>query len=116
MSPIDTIIDLDADAIAREIGSDILNWTDRISTLTICVDLPKGCKPRARYFPIPDAIDELVAFLFDMSLTSKIDHCFRTVMASNRKVLTGYYLYLAPASNGQTNISPDLMETLMGFK
>ncbi len=116
MSPTDTIRHLDTDNVAREILSDFKNWTARISILTINVFLPKGYKPRDRYFPIPIETDKLVAFLFDLSLSNTIEHGFRTVMASNRKVLTGYSLYLVPSIDGQTNITSDLMETFLGFK
>ena len=116
MSPTDTIRHLDTDNVAREILSDFLHWRERISILSIEILLPKGYKPRGRYFSIPSDIDKLVAFLFDVSLSNTIDRGFRTVMASNRKVLTGYSLYLVPSTDGQTNITSDLMETFLGFR
>lgn len=116
MSPIDTIKHLDTDNVAKEILSDFKNWTERISILTVEILLPKGYQQRGRYFSIPIETDKLVAFLFDLSLSNTIEHGFRTVMASNRKVLTGYSLYLVPSTDGQTNITSDLMETFLGFR
>ena len=116
MSPVDTIRHLDTDNVAREILSDFLHWQDRISILSIEILLPKGYKPRGMYFSIPIETDKLVAFLFDLSLSNTIEHGFRTVMASNTKVLTGYSLCLAPSTDGQTNITSDLMETFLGFR
>lgn len=116
MSPTDTIRHLDTDNVAREILSDFKNWTERISILSIEILLPRGHKPRGMYFSIPNDTDKLVAFLFDLSLSNTIEHGFRTVMASNRKVLTGYSLCLAPSTDGQTNITSDLMETFLGFR
>lgn len=116
MIPTDTIRHLDTDNVAREILSDFKNWTERISILSIEILLPRGYKPRGMYFSIPNDTDKLVAFLFDLSLSNTIDRGFRTVMASNRKVLTGYSLCLAPSIDGQTNITSDLMETFLGFR
>ena len=116
MSPIDTIKHLDTDNVAKEILSDFKNWTERISILTVEILLPKGYQQRGRYFSIPIETDKLVAFLFDLSLSNTIEHGFRTVMASNRKVLTGYSLYLVPSTDGQTNITPEFIDLLASIK
>ena len=102
--------------MAREILSDFKNWTERISILSIEILLPRGHKPRGMYFSIPNDTDKLVAFLFDLSLSNTIDRGFRTVMASNTKVLTGYSLYLVPSTDGQTNITSELIDALATIK
>ena len=70
-----------------------------------------------RVFWIPNHFDELLAFLFDLSLTKTIDHAFRHLdVCKGRRYLTGYGFTLVDSPNGQTNITPEFLDSVARWK
>lgn len=71
----------------------------------------KTLAPRA--FIMPNHYEDLVSFLFDISMTHTIDHAFRhTQVCKGETYLSAYDFYLVASPNHQTNITPAFMETI----
>ena len=69
-----------------------------------------------RSFFLPNHYDELVSFLFDVSLTKTIDHAFKiTQVCKGQTYLSGYDFYLVDSEDHQTNITPEFIEAVSGF-
>ena len=69
-----------------------------------------------RSFSLPNHYDELVPFLFDVSLTKTIDHAFRiTQVCKGQTYLSGYDFYLVDSEDHQTNITPEFIEAVSRF-
>ena len=68
-------------------------------------------------FILPYHYDNLVAFLFDISITHAIDHAFRfTQVCKGRVYLSAYEFYLVASTNHQTNITPEFMTAIAKFQ
>lgn len=71
----------------------------------------KTVAPRA--FIMPNHYDELVPFLFDISMTHTIDHAFRhTQVCKGATYLSAYDFILVASTNHQTNITPEFISTI----
>lgn len=69
-----------------------------------------------RSFFLPEHYDELVSFLFDVSLTKTIDHAFKiTQTFTGQTHLSGYDFYLVESKDHQTNITPEFIEAVSRF-
>lgn len=70
----------------------------------------------SRSFFLPNHYDELVTFLFDVSLTKSIHHAFRiTQVCKGQTYLSGYDFYLVESKDHQTNITPEFIEAVSRF-
>lgn len=70
-----------------------------------------------RSFLLPNHYDELVPFLFDISLTKTIDHAFRITQIFNGQThLSAYDFYIVTSTNRQTNITPEFMDAISKWK
>ena len=68
-------------------------------------------------FILPHHYDNLVAFLFDISMTHTIDHAFRfTQICKGEVYLSAYEFYLVASTNHQTNITPEFMTAIAKFQ
>ncbi len=66
-----------------------------------------------RTFHVPNHYDELVAFLFEISMTHTIDHAFRhTQVCKGQTYLSAYDFWLVASPNHQTNITPEFMDAI----
>ena len=64
-------------------------------------------------FIMPNHYDDLVSFLFDVSMTSTIDHAFRCMQVYNGQTyLSAYEFHLMASTNHQTNITPAFMDAI----
>lgn len=73
-------------------------------------------EPVPRSFLLPNHYDELVTFLFDVSLTHTIDHAFRhTQVCKGQTYLSAYEFYLVDSKDHQTNITPEFIEAVSRF-
>ena len=60
-------------------------------------------------FILPYDTDDLVAYLFDVSMSKTIDHVFKYRMSNNGE-LYGYNFYLVDSKDGCTNITPEFVD------
>ena len=60
-----------------------------------------------------DKVDDLIGRLFDLSLTHSITKLFRLLHGSDR--VAGYVFQLKPSHDHQTNITPELLESLQNL-
>lgn len=68
-------------------------------------------------FIMPNHYEELVAFLFETSLTKTIDHAFwHDQICAGEHYLSGYDFMLVDSKDGQTNITPEFMEAVARLK
>lgn len=73
--------------------------------------------PGPQTFILPNHYDELVAFLFEMSLTKTIDHAFwHDQICGGENYLSGYDFMLVDSKDGQTNITPEFMDAVARLK
>lgn len=64
-------------------------------------------------FILPNHYDELVAFLFEMSLTKTIEHAFwHDQVCAGDHYLSSYEFTLVDSNNHQTNITPEFMNAI----
>ena len=64
-------------------------------------------------FILPNHYNELVAFLFEMSLTKTIEHAFwHDQICAGGDYLSGYDFMLVESTNHQTNITPEFMDAI----
>ena len=69
-----------------------------------------------RVFWLPVDFDELLAFLFDISLRKTIDHAFGHIDVSRgERYITGYEFALVDSEDHQTNITPEFIEAVSRF-
>ena len=69
--------------------------------------------PVPQTFIMPNHYDELVAFLFEMSLTKTIEHAFwHDQVCAGAHYLSGYDFMLVDSKDGQTNITPAFMDAI----
>ena len=68
-------------------------------------------------FWLPDHFDELLAFLFDISLRKTIDHAFGHIdVCRGERYITGYEFALVDSPDGQTNITPEFLNSVARWK
>lgn len=68
-------------------------------------------------FILPNHYDELVAFLFETSLTKTIEHAFwHDQICAGENYLCGYDFMLVDSKDGQTNITPEFIEAVAKWK
>lgn len=64
-------------------------------------------------FILPNHYEELVAFLFEMSLAKTIEHAFwHDQVCAGEHYLSGYDFMLVDSNDGQTNITPEFMDAI----
>lgn len=64
-------------------------------------------------FLLPGHYDDLVPFLFDISMTHTIDRAFRhTQVCKGATYLSAYDFILVASTNHQTNITPEFISTI----
>ena len=82
----------------------------------ICLEFrTKESVPRS--FLLPNHYDQLVPFLFDVSLTKTIDHAFRhTQVCGGQTYLSAYEFHLVNSKNHQTNITSEFMLAISKWK
>ena len=96
----------------------ILN-IDKIGEIFVASDTPwiptdlvvevGGYRIPNKKFILPSEADDLVAYLFDASMSKTIDHAFKYRM-SNTGGLYGYNFYLVDSKDGCTNITPEFVD------
>ena len=68
-------------------------------------------------FILPNHYDELVLFLFDISMKYTIDHAFRHIdTAKGKPYLSAYDFHLVASTDHQTNITPEFMSSILKWK
>lgn len=68
-------------------------------------------------FILPNHYDELVAFLFETSLTKTIEHAFwHDQVCAGEHYLSGFDFMLVDSKDGQTNITPEFIEAVAEWK
>ena len=83
----------------------------------LCFGFRRHDAPVQRMFILPNHYDELVAFLFEMSLTKTIEHAFwHDRICAGEHYLSGYDFMLVDSKDGQTNITPEFMEAVGRLK
>lgn len=80
--------------------------------VSVCLDVHAGeCEGLVESSIFPsDQVDDLIGRLFDLSLTHNITRLSRVLHVSDR--VAGYVLQLKPSHDHQTNITPELLESL----
>ena len=70
-----------------------------------------------RVFWLPVDFNELLAFLFDISLRKTIDHAFgHTDVCRGDRYITGYEFTLVDSKDHQTNITPEFLDSITRWK
>lgn len=82
---------------------------------SVCLDVHDGeCEGLVESFISPsDKVDDLIGRLFDLSLTHSITRLSKILHVSDR--VAGYVLQLKPSHDHQTNITPELLESLQNL-
>ena len=84
--------------------------------VSVCLDVHAGeCEGLVESSIFPsDQVDDLIVRLFDLSLTHSITRLSRLAHYSGDGVVkvAGYVLQLKPSHDHQTNITPELLESL----
>ena len=80
--------------------------------VSVCLDVHAGeCEGLVESSIFPsDQVDDLIGRLFDLSLTHNITRLSRVLHVSDR--VAGYVLQLKPSHDHQTNVTPELLESL----
>ena len=82
----------------------------------LCFEFRTNQKSIPRSFFLPYHYDELVSFLFDVSLVKTIDHAFGHIDVSRgERYITGYEFALVDSEDHQTNITPEFIEAVSRF-
>lgn len=83
--------------------------------VSVCLDVHAGeCEGLVESSIFPsDQVDDLIVRLFDLSLTHSITRLSRILHVSDR--VAGYVFQLKPSHDHQTNITPELMESLQNL-
>ena len=85
--------------------------------LILCLDFRIPHLSVGRSFLLPMHYDDLVPFLFDVSLTKTIDHAFRiTQVCNGQTYLSAYDFYLVDSKDHQTNITPEFLDSVTRWK
>ena len=91
---------------------------DKIAEVFVASDQPipsdlvvevGGYRILNKKFILPFDTEDLVAYLFDASMSKTIDHAFKYRMSSNGG-LYGYNFYLVDSKDGCTNITPEFVD------
>lgn len=80
--------------------------------VSVCLDVHVGeHEDLVESFISPsDKVDDLIGRLFDLSLTHSVTRLSRILHVSDR--VAGYVFQLKPSHDHQTNITPELLESL----
>ena len=83
--------------------------------VSVCLDVHDGeCEGLVESSIFPsDQVDDLIGRLFDLSLTHSITRLSRILHVSDR--VAGYVFQLKPSHDHQTNITPELLESLQNL-
>lgn len=85
------------------------------STLFLWFKNPQESVPRS--FLLPYHFDELLAFLFDVSLAQTIVYAIRhTETYKGGTYLTGYSFYIVDSPNHQTSITLEFLDSITRWK
>lgn len=69
-------------------------------------------------FILPKDTGRLVVYLFDISMHKTIDHTYRVISESKRTgepYLIGYRFYIIESKDGNTTISPELVDCISRY-
>ena len=81
--------------------------------LILCFEFRTLQKSVPYSFLLPNHNDELVQFLFDISMTHTIDHAFRhTQVCNGQTYLSAYEFHIVTSTDHQTNITPEFLNSL----
>ena len=83
--------------------------------VSVCLDVHAGeCEGLVESSIFPsDQVDDLIGRLFDLSLTHNITRLSKILHVSDR--VAGYVFQLKPSHDHQTNITPELLESLQNL-
>ena len=83
--------------------------------VSVCLDVHAGeCEGLVESSIFPsDQVDDLIVRLFDLSLTHNITRLSKILHVSDR--VAGYVFQLKPSHDHQTNITPELLESLQNL-
>ena len=83
--------------------------------VSVCLDVHAGeCEGLVESSIFPsDQVDDLIVRLFDLSLTHSITRLSKILHVSDR--VAGYVFQLKPSHDHQTNITPELLESLQNL-
>ena len=85
--------------------------------LIMCFEFRTPQSSAGRAFLLPNHYDELVPFLFDISMTHTIDHAFRhTQVCNGQTYLSAYDFYIVESKDHQTNITPEFLDSVKRWK
>lgn len=85
--------------------------------LLVCFEFRCKGVVAANEFILPVDYDELVPFLFDVSMKYTIDHAFRHTQTSKEGLyLSAYDFHLVASTDHQTNITPEFMSSILKWK
>ena len=83
----------------------------------VCFEFRTKQESFPRSFLLPMHYDELVPFLFDISLTKSIHHAFRiTQVCKGQTYLSAYDFYLVDSEDHQTNITLEFLDSVARWK
>ena len=82
--------------------------SDKPISIDLVVEVDGYRIPYKKFF-LPSDTEDLVGYLFDVSMSKKIDHAFKYRMSCNGG-LYGYNFYLVDSKDGCTNITPEFVD------
>lgn len=82
--------------------------SDKPSPIDLVVEVGGNGMPNKKFF-LPSDTEDLVGYLFDVSMSKTIDHAFKYRMSCNGG-LYGYNFYLVDSKDGCTNITPEFVD------
>ena len=98
-----------------ELNHDVKHW---LHGVMVCFEFKTHENLVAsRGFILPGHYEDLVSFLFDISLTKTIEHAFRhDQVCAGEHYLSAYEFHLVDSKDGQTNITPEFMEVVSRWR
>ena len=105
----------DLGRISEAFQHDIEHAEFSFGGVSVCLDVHADeCEGQVESFIFnSDEVDDLIGRLFDLSLTHSITRLSRILHVSDR--VAGYVFQLKPSHDHQTNITPELMESLQNL-
>lgn len=104
----------DMGRIPEAFQHDIEHAEFSFGAVSVCLDVHAGDADLVESFIFnSDKVDDLIGRLFDLSLTHSITRLSRILHVSDR--VAGYVFQLKPSHDHQTNITPELLESLQGL-
>ena len=103
------------DDVEIELERDMKLDRPHSSVLTFSFVYPSKTVPTT--FILPKDTERLVVYLFDISMHKTIDRAYREISESRRtgKYLLGYRFYIIESKDGNTTISPELVDCMSKY-